>query len=61
MPAYIIAETDICMPSFSNGAHHEAAQCLQNGWSDHKAVNDFEDPTLHKISYTQNQKHAPHI
>ena len=49
------------MPNFSNGAHHETAKCLHNGLSDHKADNGFEDPTMHKNSYAQNQKLAPHI
>ena len=46
------------MPRLSNGAHHETAQCLPNGGSDLKADNGFEDPTMNKTSYTQNQKHA---
>ena len=49
------------MPSFSNGARHETAQCLQDGCSDHKADNCFEDPTMHKISYTKLKTCTTHI
>ena len=40
---------------------NEAAHFLQSGWSVHQANYGFEDPTTHKTTYTQIQKHVPHI
>ena len=59
MPPYILQRQTYACQAFP--MEHIMKQHNAYKKVDHKANNGFEDPTIPKVPYTPNQKHAPHI